>query len=510
MTSPPRQVKTDQAQWERFSHRINVLPYLRDHRFAGKTIYPAVEILQDLAATVQKHHPDADVNTMQGVAFERFLEIGDADQSIEIFHDLQPGANGRIAARLVAVTASGSVGIRREKVHAVVDFIPPGQKVEEIPVDLAASLEGIGFRVPAERLYNELVPFGPAFQSLQGEVILTANGGLGRVLAVPNPAPVEPLGSVFPFDGIMHIACAWSQRFCGMVAFPIGFAKRTVLVPTIPGETYFCRVIPVAQTKDVLTFDMAISDVQGNLQEHIRGVRMRDVSGGRIRPPTWVQYDGSDPLTTISGQCRVVCVMEENALAPFAPVALTPVEKARFDRMGARRQKGYLAGRLALKTLARKLAGGNQVTSATAIHTVADDGIRPVCPDLTGQGTVFCSLSHDRRFALAVAADEPVGIDVEIISERALKARHLFMLEKELLLTDAFHLGILPATLRVWSVKEGMTKAINMPIGETWKRVEVTYVGDHESRLTVDGNPFVAYHDTVDDHLFTLVKAASV
>jgi phosphopantetheinyl transferase len=508
-SSSPRQNGENQDKGDRFPHRIDVRPYLRDHRFNGRTIYPAVEILQDLAATVRKYHPEMPVTAMQEAAFDRFLEIGDADQEIEVFHDLQPGADGRITARLVTVSTSGKAGIRREKVHAVVVFVPPVQNAETMPLDLAASLEGIGFRIPADRLYAELVPFGPAFRSLQGEVMLTVSGGIGRVLAAPYPAPVEPLGSVFPFDGIMHIACAWSQRFHGIVAFPVGFGERVVLRPTAPGETYCCRVIPVGQGKDVLTFDMTISDVDGNLRECIRDVRMRDVSGGRIKPPMWIQHDGVDPLATIRGQCRALCVIEESALAPFAPAALTPVEKARFDRMGARRQKAYLSGRLALKTLARKLAGDDMRTTATAIHTVAVDSIRPSCPDLTGRGMFFCSLSHDWRFAVAVAADEAVGVDVEVIAERVLKARHLFMSETERFLTDGSILGDLPAALRVWSIKEGVTKAVNMPIGETWRRVEVTHVGEHESRLTVDGRPFVAYHDTVEDHLFTLVKTVT-
>lgn len=506
--TPPSQDQADHAKWTRYPHRIDVQKYLRDHHFAGRAIYPAVKILQDLAATVRKHYPDTVVTVMQEAAFGRFLELGATDREIEVFHDLQPGVNGRVVARLVTVGTSGKTGIRREKVHAVVEFGPPVQNAEEMPVDLAASLEGIGFRIPADRLYNELVPFGPAFRSLQGEVMLTESGGIGRVLAAPYPAPVEPLGSVFPLDGIMHIACAWSQRFHGIVAFPIGFGERVVLRPTEPGETYFCRVIPVGKIKDVLIFDMAISDVKGYMWELIRGVKMRDVSGGRVFPQKWVQHNGVDSLATIRRQCRAVSVIEENALAEFAAASLTEAEMARFGRMGARRRRSYLSGRLVLKHLARKLAGDDRMTAATSIHTVADDGIRPFCPDLTG-GKLCCSLSHDRRFAVAVAADEPVGIDVEVISERALKARHLFMLETERLLMESSPLGVLPVALRVWSIKEGVTKTVNMPIGETWKRVEVFNVGEHESRLMVDGRPFVAYHDTVDDHLFTLVKAAS-
>jgi len=507
--TPSNPVTEKNDQWLRYPSLITVLSYLRDHHFAGKTIYPAVEILQGLGATVLNKHPETCVTVMQNAAFDRFMEIGPDDREIEVFHDLKAGENGRMSARLVTVTPSGNAGIKREKIHAVVDFAGLAKSLPEFPYDMAASLEGIGFRIPAQRLYDELVPFGHAFRSLQGELILTENGGIAPVLASTYPALTSPLGSPFPFDGMMHIACAWSQRFHGIIAFPVGFDERRVLVPTVPGETYFCRVIPVSAEKDVLSFDMAIYDRTGNLREFIRGVKMRDVSGGRIKPPQWVRHDGVDPLVTLRAHCRALALVEDAAVSDFADRALTPVEASRYAKMGKRRQRGFLTGRLALKALARKLANDECLTSAEHIHTMMEDRVRPFCPDLTGKTHVFCSLSHDRRFAVAVGSDEEIGVDVEILSERALKARHLYMTEEERTLSDASLLGRLPAALRIWSIKEGVTKAVNMPIGESWKQVHVTDIGLHESRLTVGDQKFWAFHDTVEDHVFTLVKRVS-
>jgi phosphopantetheinyl transferase (holo-ACP synthase) len=506
---PPRQAKDRKEAWVRYPRSISVLSYLRDHHFAGKTIYPAVEILQGLAATVLAHRPEAGVTAMKSAAFDRFLEIGGNDCDIDVFHDLKESEKGLVSARLVTVAPSGKTGIRREKIHAVVDYAAPEKIVTGFPYDMASSLEGICYRIPAEQLYRDLVPFGPAYRSLQGEVLLTENGGMAQVLAAEYPAPSWPLGSTFPFDGMMHIACAWSQRFHGIVAFPVGFDERVVMAPTVPGETYRCRVLPMSVRKDVLTFDMAIYDQAGHLREFIRRVTMRDVSGGRIKPLAWIQNDGVDPLGTLRGQCRALSVVEDAAVFDFADRSLTRIEASRFGKMGKRRQKGYLAGRLALKKLARKLAAYDRLTPAEDIHTMMEDRIRPFCPDLAGQGPLFCSLSHDRRFAVAVGGDEAMGVDVEMLSDRVLKARHLYMGEKEIALTDGSSLGVLPASLRVWSIKEGVAKAVNMPIGETWKRVNVLDIGLNESRLTVDGESFVAFHDTVDDHVFTLVKKES-
>jgi phosphopantetheinyl transferase len=506
---PPGQVKARKEEWVRYPRSISVLSYLRDHHFVGKTIYPAVEILQGLAATVLAQRPECGVTAMRGASFDRFLEISEDDQTIDVFHDLKETGDGLVSARLVTVASSGKTGIKREKIHAIVNFAAPAEVVTGFPYDMASSLAGICYRIPAEKLYRDLVPFGPAYRSLQGDVLLSENGGMARVLAAAYPAPSVPLGSAFPFDGMMHIACAWSQRFHGIVAFPVGFDERVVMAPTIPGESYFCRVLPVSVRQDVLTFDMAIYDPAGCLRDFIRGVKMRDVSGGRVKPPLWIEDDGVDPLATLRGQCRALAVVEDVALFDFADRSLTVVEAERFGKMGKRRQKGYLTGRLALKSLARKLAGDDRLTPAADIHTMREDRVRPSCPDLTGQGPLFCSLSHDRRFAVAVGGDGEMGVDVEILSDRVLKARHLYMGESELSLTDGSPLGVLPASLRVWSIKEGVAKAVNMPIGETWKRVTVLDIGLRESRLTVDGDSFIAFHDTVDDHVFTLVKRAS-
>jgi len=507
-TSPPLGEVRDVA-WVRHARTLSVSAYLWDHHFMGKTIFPAVEILQGLAASVLDHRPGTKVTSMRGASFDRFLELAENDRERTVFHDLKADGKGLVSARLVTVSPSGKAGIRREKVHAAVDFTAPEKIDAAFPMDLAASLEGIGYRLPAEQLYRKLVPFGPAYRNLQGEVLLTENGGVAQVRAAEYPAPAAPLGSTFPFDGIMHVACAWSQRFHGIVAFPVGFDERIVSIPTITGETYFCRVLPVSVMKEELTFDMAIYDPEGRIREFIRGLKMRDVSGGRVRPPGWVRFDGTDPLATIRKHCEALCVIEEAAVAGFAADALTAGERTRFDRMGMRRKKSYLMGRLALKALARKLAGQDRQTPASAIHTMMEDGVRPFCPDLAGRGPAFCSLSHDQRFAVAAGGREPMGIDVEVLSGRALKARHLYMEKTESALADRSPLGVLAAALRVWSIKEGVTKALNMPIGEAWQRVRVLDAGIHESRLTVNGDHFMAFHDTVDDHVFTLVKRES-
>ncbi|MBA4396444.1 MAG: hypothetical protein C0394_03555 [Syntrophus sp. (in: bacteria)] len=497
---------------------IPVRPYLKDHHFLGIIMLPAVEILQHLAASLQAFRPETPVRSMRRASFDRFLEIDGHADVIDAWHELESHANGRLTSSLLnIITSQGTdanlspcAAIKRTKVHAVVDFTVSGESGPPLPMDLAAALDGMVFGIPAQALYRDLVPFGPAFQNVTDTIFLNENGALCNVLAAKHPASVEPLGSPFPLDGALHAACAWGQRFHHRVTFPVGFEARNIHQSTVPGELYHATILPLSTAGNVLRFDIRIYNGEGDLCEEIRGVTMKDVFRGRVQPPDWVLSKETPPLANIRQHCRAVSVIELNALAPFAARALSPLEQERFERMGKVRRKSYLAGRLALKHLARKLAQGDSVTPASAIHTTMPDGKRPCCPVPGSDSPVFCSLSHDRRYAIAVADEEAIGVDVEKISARVLKAGRIYMEKEELALTAASSLGEMEASMRVWCIKEGIAKMMDRPLAACWASVRVQATGRFESRLSVDGIPYRAFHDTVDAHLFTLVKKGKV
>lgn len=483
-----------------------VRPYLRDHHFSGKVVLPAAVILQHLAGSLQAYRPGTPVRCMRRASFDHFLVIDRQTDVIDAWHELDVYENGRMTSRLMTTGVMPGAGIKRSKVHTVVDFAEPEDSGPALPVDLAAALDGMVFGIPAQALYRDLVPFGPAFQNVTDTVFLNENGALCRVFAAKHPVSTEPLGSPFPLDGVLHAACAWGQRFHNRVAFPVGFEERRVVHPTVPGELYHGAILPLSVTEDFLRFDIWIFNGEGDLCEQLCGVTMKDVSKGRLKPPGWVLNKEATPLANIREHIRAATIIELNAMAPFAARALSPHEQERFERMGKARQKSYLAGRLALKHLARKLAHGDRVTPASAIHTIMPDGTHPCCPVPGSDSPAFCSLSHDRRYAIAVADDEAIGVDVEQISARVLKAKRIYMGKEEQALTAASSLGDIEASMRVWSIKEGIAKMMNWPLAASWTSVRVQAIGCFESRLIVDGVLYRAFHDTVDDHLFTMVK----
>lgn len=267
--------------------QIPVRPDLLDHRFEGRPVYPAVEAMEILAGAVRSCRPDAALDVLADVRFDRFLPIEDGQQHLSVFCDVRPEAGGIRAEMLSRVRLPS--GFSRSKVHASARFEQAaagpgaGAPFPAVPAET-------GFPVSAERLYRELVPFGEGFQTLTGEVALF-RAGAAAVACCPErrPTPGRLLGNSFVLDGAFHAACAWGQRYAGIVAFPVGIDRRLVLLPTRDRDRYSVRVFPARTAPDMLVFAVEIADESGTMRERLEGLRMRDVSSGRWRPPAWIR-----------------------------------------------------------------------------------------------------------------------------------------------------------------------------------------------------------------------------
>jgi hypothetical protein len=271
---------------------IPVRPGLLDHRFDNRPVYPAVEAMEILAGAVRRCRPDAPVETLTRVRFEKFLPVPENAATIPVFCELQPDAGGGLAAALLSRTRLPS-GFCRNKIHAAAVFEAKRRQRPGAGRGVPAAAGG-NFRLSAERLYRELVPFGPGFQSLTGAIDLF-EGEVRAVARCPAPEPASEglLGDSYILDGGFHAACAWGQRFAGIVAFPVGIDRRRILQPTRRGALYEIRVVPNRTEPDMLVFTIDIFDDAGRLRERSEGVRMRDVSGGRWKSPEWIQATAS-------------------------------------------------------------------------------------------------------------------------------------------------------------------------------------------------------------------------
>jgi 4'-phosphopantetheinyl transferase EntD len=223
-------------------------------------------------------------------------------------------------------------------------------------------------------------------------------------------------------------------------------------------------------------------------------------------PAEWSNDIINKYLTTIKNHCMELSIVELDKINNSAEKMLTAQELIRFKKMGERRKKSYIGARLTCKYLFKKLAGSGISAPANAINTVFADLPYPQCPFPDELNPYNCSVSHDSKFAIAVASKRKIGVDVEEISERALKVFDRFMYESEMSIVKTSGLGGSEAAVRVWSIKEAVTKALRINMYQSWKIARVTEIGQNRSSLNINSEKFSAYHDIIDEHLFTVVE----
>jgi hypothetical protein len=296
--------------------------YLHDHHVGGLVVLPAVEALQNVARSKPATW-GADPCRQERAVFHHLLGIDSGAGEIPALHEHARYADGRCLSRLTTLRSGRHLKFTRRMEHVAVWFMPVDREVSACeaangtgaPSDPARAGRGPSeseenswleadspsdpgdavphavqtFRVSADRLYDELVPFGPAYRNVRGDVSLAESGVSATVSGGDFPGAVGPLGSPFPLDAAMHAACAWGQRYRNRVVFPIGFDRREILAPTRAGGTYLCRITPLPDAGAVLRFDVRLYGCNRRPAEVIRGLMMRDIFGGKLAPPAWVR-----------------------------------------------------------------------------------------------------------------------------------------------------------------------------------------------------------------------------
>jgi len=281
------------SEKRRLPLEIKIRPYLGDHRFDGRAVFPAVEAMQLLARSCRSFLADIDTSTITGVAFHKFLYLEHIiDKTVtEIINETYIDRNGRVSSKLLTKNRLKKSSMSRLKEHVTLHFSGRPSEVSVPEFKTATSLTGRPFKIPARMLYKDLVPFGPAYQNIIEDLVVTEKGAIAHLQTSSTPAPLQPLGSPFALDAAFHAACAWGQRYSTVVGFPVGFDQRIICRPTQAGQKYISRITPVRQTSEpvIIIFDIWIYTEEGHLCETLSGVQMRDVSGGRLKPPKWVQ-----------------------------------------------------------------------------------------------------------------------------------------------------------------------------------------------------------------------------
>jgi hypothetical protein len=298
---------------------IPISAYLRDHRYEGRVVLPATEALQILAKSIPEDLPHCNPLLQEGGEFFRLLQLDPEADTLDVLHEIAVSPDGRRQSRLTTLHSGRQTRLNRRMTHVCVVFVsidPVATDGENGSLDHpgeASPARSIGKRDDKSRcgtdpdyggapglsrpiftfscrsLYADLVPFGPAYHNVVTDIDLAETGARACVSGGEFGEAVGPLGSPFPFDAAMHVACAWGQRYRDVVAFPVGFDRREILLPTSAGQTYLCRVFPLSDEGAILRFNVRLYGEDQRLAEVILGLKMRDISGGRLKPPAWVR-----------------------------------------------------------------------------------------------------------------------------------------------------------------------------------------------------------------------------
>ncbi len=260
---------------------IPVLPWFADHSFNGKVIFPAVETMLLLAKVANGIMPNLQVTRMSQGSFSKLLEIPKGASEMSALVEYEETNNGFSCKLLSKIQFKK---ISRIKEHAAISF---AFKADDISPLLLQKQKESDLQIDAARIYRELVPFGSAYQTITRTLHLR-NATAIASLQAPELSQKQDMeaviGSPFPLDGAMHAACVLGQCAADFVPFPVAFDKRIIHKATEAGKEYSSTAHLLSQTENELIFDLTIFETNGEPCETVKGLRMRDVTGGLIKP----------------------------------------------------------------------------------------------------------------------------------------------------------------------------------------------------------------------------------
>jgi phosphopantetheinyl transferase len=180
---------------------------------------------------------------------------------------------------------------------------------------------------------------------------------------------------------------------------------------------------------------------------------------------------------------------------------LTPREAARAMRLGPRRRRDFIAARVALKRLARQLDLMKENRPDREIETVGPDDVRPCI----AESGIYCSVSHRGRLVVAVAHNHPIGVDLELISEKATRIWSLFLSpgERDLVLQSG--LGPERTAARVWTIKEAGAKVLGLHLFQALYEVKVVRVEEKEGMMRYQEKTYPAWHAEGNGYVISLI-----
>jgi phosphopantetheinyl transferase len=214
-------------------------------------------------------------------------------------------------------------------------------------------------------------------------------------------------------------------------------------------------------------------------------------------PPMWCGIE------RLQSACLGMILLDMETISSVGEHFFTPREATKAVRMGPRRRREFIAARVALKRLARQLDLVHENRPDREIETLGPDDGRP-CLCKSG---IYCSVSHSSRLVIAVAQRYPIGIDLEIVSEKVIRTKDLFMSPRESELVSLSGLGPERAATRLWTIKEAAAKALGLHLFQAIREVEVVRLGEEDGVMRYQEKTYPVRHAEGNGYVVTLITS---
>lgn len=517
--------------------------YLADHAFvhapgvkpvsACMPVLPLTMSLEVMAEAAACLAPGLGLIGFEDVKATRWIEVSDRDSEVlNITAGVQEvDADGQVWRIAVAIQLEGQ---EMPSTTATVLF----SSAYRVDLDLAFGNFSNPYRLPltGEDIYRERHMFhGPCFHCLTGEIIIADEGAVTDLVT---RLPTELFRSIDQpqllidpalFDGIGQFIGVWAMQHDRYV-LPIGFGKLELYRSTPPAGTRAPIRIEIVRDEAMTMYaNVEIQDGSG-------GVWLRVLEWGSIkfrnqpqvldfrRQPT--RHLLSRPLDLPSlAQGTLCCLITQADTQGFDSLLLARHylhldEMADFTAKAGvpPRQQQWQLGRVAAKDAVRAwLAARSEAPdmlhpAAFAIDREAAG--QPLVAALEGHPRLpRISIAHCEDRAVAIACEQPVGVDIEQIRPRDAGFLGSFSTagERELLDDLAAEGTVRDEWItRLWSAKEAAGKLLGTGLDGAPQRFEAIAIdGGGNFIIQVQGSDRLIGVHSVRDGNFVIAYAAA-
>ena len=320
--------------------------------------------------------------------------------------------------------------------------------------------------VKAMQLYADRWLFhGPLFQGIEDLAVIGDDGLRGTVRTLESlGAPVDCAGQLMVF---WIMAALRTDRYAlpGGVDAVEFFGPQPAAGETITGTVRIRSVMP-----RTVYADLELADRHGRVWSRLSGFENRrfatdDVTWAVLRYPESHTISQSDA----AGWTRLTERWPDAASRELiARRYLGAAERETYRAHAPRGRRHWLMGRIAAKDAVRRWlwARGAGPLFPVEVTIAADEHGRPIV-SVPGPLQVCISIAHSGDLAVAIAHEEAIGIDVEIIESRNPGLEMMALSAPERALLDRVASGMMGDPVRArselftrsWTAKEAVSKA---------------------------------------------------